>query len=1224
MPAEERRPMLQLVTKEESIMKNVKRLLKILFAALALFLMGTAASFAAEGDVTETHSGNTYTFTYQSGSSTYESATFKFSAPNQEYDKQPYHMGAAFAPTQTGGFEFYFQEVSTTYNTPSVPVDAGTYTITKTYRVYRGTASDHHAGSVQVTVSDGFEITPKPVRLYWERTATGGDNFDYEYNAQDQVPVAKIYASSLISGDSCVVNNVSGAAKNVDSHTAKAESLSNPNCKLDDTDPRLTQSFDITKKSVSFTWDPYGPTQPGTTSDPYVYEYDGNPHGPGLKDASVSGIIEGDACSVTVSGFKTDVGEYQASASLTGDSSANYTFDRYQIVYKYYKITKQPITVVWDNEPLTCNGEVQYPEYTFYHGLEKVKGDKETVTVYRDDVCQTEETVKTDVGKTYYAKITLPEESNYVFVDGAEKVHSFNNIQPYGIDVTWEPDPDENQKKITYDGVFHSPMAVVEDELFDVDSGKVKANVYINGDTVQGKIFTDEPGVVNTVDPETGAITTKCAPDIGVKDASSGNYRAKVEAKSTEVTKGIVGPEAHNYVLKKNIYTYNFQIMQKKVSLEWFRPAYDEYGEVIKNEEGEVVYVKVTEGDLNLVFNGQPQAPVAKIAENNIIKGDTCRILVEKNENAVRKGSYTTGRLTMRNKNYSAEDEATPYNIVPRPARLHWDAYDATYNGKAQERAVIIDNIATTEDGSKYSDKTFGVVKVSQYTYTDGKHFAADEPKYDASWYKNTANYNDAVDAGNIPEKATGSAIAGNRTPIDAGVYNMTAAKLSDEFNYTLFKLTPDVVNEDGEVVEDGGALPSDKRVDLYEAYYTIHQYGIKMIDWTGTTVTYNASLQKPLVKVNKSNLQDPDTNSEVAVMFSDDKSKTKDDFKGFCNAKTYTLYVLKNDKLRGIEGTRSMNYFIDKSAQKMSSEFVINKKVLVVTADDKSILYGDNPQKDIKYSVKYLGLINGNTNKDDNHKGTNKPGKYTPLGGSAKDVVEGTLTYKTSYKKWGKPGEYKNNPSGLKSDNYQIKYASGKLTVKNKILSKGLVAKAKAGNKKGTISWQRIAGAAKYQIYFSKCNTEKKKYTPKLYKTVSGKKGSFKIKKLKKHTYYKFYFVALDKSGKRIGKSLKVHFCTNNSSGKFTNPKIIKVNKSKVKVKKGAKVKLKAKVTKVKKDKKLTNGKHTVKVRYHSENKKVAKVSKSGVITGVNPGWCRVYVMAANGIWKTVEVTVK
>ena len=1223
MPAEVQHPMLQLVTKEEGIMKKGRRLLTILFAALALFLMGAAVSFAATGDVTETHSGNTYTFTYQSGTDEYESRTFRFSAPDKEYDGQGYDSGADFTPTQTEGYDFYFNEISRSYNVSGVPEDVGTYTITKTYRVYRGTASVHHAGSVQVTVSADFEITPKPVRLYWERTATGGNDFDYVYNAQVQVPVAKIYASSLISGDSCVVNNVSGAAKNVGSHTAKAESLSNPNYTFDDTDPWLTKSFNITQKSVEFDWDPDGAMQPGTSSDPYVYEYDGNPHGPGLKDASVSGIIEDDDCSVTVSDPNINVGEYEASASLTGDSRANYTFARLQIVNKFYKITKQPITVVWDNEPLTYNGEVQYPEYTLYHGKKEVTDAGETVTVYRDDVCQTEETVKTDVGKTYYAKITLPAETNYAFAEGTETVHPFNNIQPYGIDVTWEPDSGENQKKITYDAVFHSPTAVVEDELFDVDSGKVKANVYIDGDTVQGERFRDEPGVVNTVDPETGAITTKCAPEIGVKDASSSNYRAKVEADSTEVTKGIVGPEAHNYVLNKSIYTYDFQIMQKRVSLEWFRPAYDEYGEVITNEEGEVVYVKVTEGDLNLVFNGQPQAPVAKIAENSIIEGDTCRILVEKNENAVRKGSYTTGKLTMRNKNYSAEDEATPYNIVPRPARLHWDAYDATYNGKAQKRAVIIDNIATTEDDSKYSDKTFGVVKVSKYTYTGGKHFAADEPKYAASWYKNTANYNDAVDAGNIPEKATGSAIAGNRTPIDAGVYNMTAAKLSDEFNYTLFKLTPDVVNEKGEVVEDGGALPSDKRVDLYKAYYTIHQYRIKKIDWTNTTRTYNASLQKPTVKVNKSNLQGPDTNKEVAVMFSDNKAKTKDNFIGFCNAKTYTLYVLKNDKLRGIKGTRSMNYRIDNSAKKMSSKFVINKRVLVVKVNNKTIRYSDDP-KAFKYSVKYMGLVNGNTNKDDNHKGTNVPGKYTPAGGSAKKVVEGTLKYTTSYKKWGKPGKYKINASGLKSDNYKIRYVKGNLTVRNKIIAGGLVSKAKAGNKSGTISWQRVSGAAKYQIYFSKCNTDEKQFTPKLYKTVGAGTNKFVIKKLDKNEYYKFYVVALDKSGKRMAKSEQNHFCTNNSSGKFTNPKAITVSKSKVTVKKGATVKLKAKVTKVKKGKKLTNGKHTAKVRYHSENKKVAKVSKSGVITGVNPGWCRVYVMAANGIWKTVEVTVK
>ena len=77
-------------------MKKGKRLLTILFAALALFLMGTAASFAATGDVTETHSGNTYTFTYQSGTDEYQSRTYKFSAPDQVYDGDEYDRGADF------------------------------------------------------------------------------------------------------------------------------------------------------------------------------------------------------------------------------------------------------------------------------------------------------------------------------------------------------------------------------------------------------------------------------------------------------------------------------------------------------------------------------------------------------------------------------------------------------------------------------------------------------------------------------------------------------------------------------------------------------------------------------------------------------------------------------------------------------------------------------------------------------------------------------------------------------------------------------------------------------------------------------------------------------------------------------------------------------------------------------------------------------------------------
>ena len=192
-------------------------------------------------------------------------------------------------------------------------------------------------------------------------------------------------------------------------------------------------------------------------------------------------------------------------------------------------------------------------------------------------------------------------------------------------------------------------------------------------------------------------------------------------------------------------------------------------------------------------------------------------------------------------------------------------------------------------------------------------------------------------------------------------------------------------------------------------------------------------------------------------------------------------------------------------------------------------------------------------------------------------------------------------------------------------MLAGDLVAKAKAGNKKATIAWTKVYGAAKYQVYFSNCNTIETKVVPKLYKTVKANTNSINVKKLKKNTYYKFYVVALDKSGKRIAMTPQHHFCTNNvSDNKWTNPKTIKASKKKVTLVKGKTYTLSAKVTKVKAGKKLTNGKHTKKLRYKSANNKVATVTSGGKIKAVGSGWCRVYAMGANGIWDIVEVTVK
>ena len=50
----------------------------------------------------------------------------------------------------------------------------------------------------------------------------------------------------------------------------------------------------------------------------------------------------------------------------------------------------------------------------------------------------------------------------------------------------------------------------------------------------------------------------------------------------------------------------------------------------------------------------------------------------------------------------------------------------------------------------------------------------------------------------------------------------------------------------------------------------------------------------------------------------------------------------------------------------------------------------------------------------------------------------------------------------------------------------------------------------------------------------------------------------------------------------------------------------------------------HIAALRYRSDDKTVAKVDKDGVITAVNKGTCTVYVIAQNGLYQAVTVTVE
>lgn len=179
------------------------------------------------------------------------------------------------------------------------------------------------------------------------------------------------------------------------------------------------------------------------------------------------------------------------------------------------------------------------------------------------------------------------------------------------------------------------------------------------------------------------------------------------------------------------------------------------------------------------------------------------------------------------------------------------------------------------------------------------------------------------------------------------------------------------------------------------------------------------------------------------------------------------------------------------------------------------------------------------------------------------------------------------------------------------------------------TISWNKVKGAKGYQIYACKCDHKKNKTKLTLLVTVKSNKTSYKIKNLKKNTFYEYKVVAYRKvDGKKvaIGKSLEFHAVTASKSYKYSNPTSIKV-KQKNKVVSSISVKVK-KTAQLKSSPVMPKGKklkgHTAKIRYISSKSSIASVNQKGKITGKKKGTCYVYAVGQNGITKKIKVKVK
>lgn len=181
------------------------------------------------------------------------------------------------------------------------------------------------------------------------------------------------------------------------------------------------------------------------------------------------------------------------------------------------------------------------------------------------------------------------------------------------------------------------------------------------------------------------------------------------------------------------------------------------------------------------------------------------------------------------------------------------------------------------------------------------------------------------------------------------------------------------------------------------------------------------------------------------------------------------------------------------------------------------------------------------------------------------------------------------------------------------------LLATGKGGNRKITISWRSYEDADGYGCYWSYCDG-KRSY--KKLSTVKAAKDRVTSRRLDNNRRYK-YFVAAYKliDGKKvyIAKSNSLHVALKDA--KATNAKKVTVNQTNVRLKAGDTFVVRSRTRLENTNKKELL--HAAAYRYYTSDQSVASVSKTGKIKALKSGTCVIYVVANNGVYGTIKVTV-
>ena len=170
-----------------------------------------------------------------------------------------------------------------------------------------------------------------------------------------------------------------------------------------------------------------------------------------------------------------------------------------------------------------------------------------------------------------------------------------------------------------------------------------------------------------------------------------------------------------------------------------------------------------------------------------------------------------------------------------------------------------------------------------------------------------------------------------------------------------------------------------------------------------------------------------------------------------------------------------------------------------------------------------------------------------------------------------------------------------------------------------GKVSWSKVPNATKYTVAYRKSSKAKWKVV-----SLSSDKTSYRTPILGLSGVFEVVVRAYTKTNSTsqlIATSPALYLVLgSNKSG--SNVTKVSVPKPSVSLKKSGTYEIKPKL-KYKSKKAYSSG-NVKSVRYYTTNKKVATVTKKGVITAKGKGSAKIYVMAADGKKATIKVTVK